>query len=68
MFPNNYFADTGGRNNVSSTLFQRRDVETTLNEGFFNLLCLQGNLFERQYLPVYEHQVPYVKGIPLQSI
>ena len=25
-------------------------------------------LFERQYCPVYEHHVPYVKGIPLQPI
>ena len=27
-----------------------------------------GYLFERQYRPVYEHRIPYVKGIPLQSI
>ena len=27
-----------------------------------------GYLFERQYQPVYEHRIPYVKGIPLQSI
>ena len=26
------------------------------------------HLFERQYQPVYERQVPYVKGISLQSI
>ena len=27
-----------------------------------------GYLFERQYRPAYKHHVPYVKGIPLQSI
>ena len=30
-FPSNYPADTGGWNNVSSTLFQHCDVETKLN-------------------------------------
>ena len=32
---------TRGRNKVSSALFQCRDIETTLNEGYSNLLCLQ---------------------------
>ena len=34
----------------------------------FQCPVFPGYLFERQYRPVYEHQVPYVKRIPLLSI
>ena len=59
---------TWGRNNVSSTLFQRRDIETKLKLRLFQPLVFTRYLFERQYRPVYKHCIPYVKGIPLQSI
>ena len=53
-----------GSRNVSSTLFERCDVETTLNQVYFNPLCLQVIYLNSH---IYEYRVPYVEGILLQS-
>ena len=59
--------ETRGRNNVSSTLFQHRDVNI-IKLRLFQPPVFADYLFERQYRPFYEHYVPYVKEIPLQHI
>ena len=66
---------------VSKQLPCKHGVKITLVQRYFSVVTLKqhwikaispsvftGYLFERQHRRVYEHSVPYVKGIPLQSI
>ena len=51
----NITQQTPGRSNVSSTLFQRRDVETTLRFETTLTLCLQVIYLNAH---IYKHRVP----------
>ena len=50
-----------GKNNVSSTLLQNNNELRLFQPPF-----VAEYLRERQYWPICENRVPYVKGIPLQ--